>query len=211
MHESGRYLFPGTGGVDERGRNGGVGYSVNVPARALHGRRVLDLLLRGRRPRGPSRLRSRPDPLPERLRRPRPRPPDAPLRDDPPLRARPAAHPRPRPRALRGPLGRHRRRGLRHLARRPARLDRALGRRLPPGDAREGTGRLALEVGREEPRGAARASCATTPRIIRTGPRAAKIAERNQRTVERVHRESVAQDPVEQQGAHPASSRYFAR
>jgi acetoin utilization protein AcuC len=31
MHESGRYLFPGTGGVDERGRNGGIGYSVNVP------------------------------------------------------------------------------------------------------------------------------------------------------------------------------------
>jgi len=31
MHEAGRYLFPGTGGVEERGRNGGVGYSVNVP------------------------------------------------------------------------------------------------------------------------------------------------------------------------------------
>src|SRR3712207_8203882 len=31
MHESGRYLFPGTGGIDERGRNGGTGYSVNVP------------------------------------------------------------------------------------------------------------------------------------------------------------------------------------
>jgi acetoin utilization protein AcuC len=31
MHESGRYLFPGTGGIDERGRNGGVGYSVNMP------------------------------------------------------------------------------------------------------------------------------------------------------------------------------------
>ena len=31
MHESGRYLFPGTGGVGEKGRDGGVGYSVNVP------------------------------------------------------------------------------------------------------------------------------------------------------------------------------------
>ena len=31
MHESGRYLFPGTGGVEERGRNDGLGYSVNVP------------------------------------------------------------------------------------------------------------------------------------------------------------------------------------
>ena len=31
MHESGRYLFPGSGGIDERGRDGGVGYSVNVP------------------------------------------------------------------------------------------------------------------------------------------------------------------------------------
>ena len=31
MHESGRYLFPGTGAVDETGRNEGVGYSVNLP------------------------------------------------------------------------------------------------------------------------------------------------------------------------------------
>ena len=31
MHESGRYLFPGTGGVEEKGRNGGTGYSLNVP------------------------------------------------------------------------------------------------------------------------------------------------------------------------------------
>ncbi len=31
MHESGRYLFPGTGGVEENGSNGGFGYSVNVP------------------------------------------------------------------------------------------------------------------------------------------------------------------------------------
>ena len=31
MHESGRYLFPGTGGVEEKGRNGGVGYSLNLP------------------------------------------------------------------------------------------------------------------------------------------------------------------------------------
>jgi acetoin utilization protein AcuC len=31
IHESGRYVFPGTGGVDEKGENGGAGYSVNVP------------------------------------------------------------------------------------------------------------------------------------------------------------------------------------
>ena len=31
MHESGRYLFPGTGEVREKGRNDGVGFSVNVP------------------------------------------------------------------------------------------------------------------------------------------------------------------------------------
>jgi acetoin utilization protein AcuC len=31
LHESGRYLFPGSGGVEESGRNGGIGYSVNVP------------------------------------------------------------------------------------------------------------------------------------------------------------------------------------
>src|SRR3712207_8873667 len=27
MHESGRYLFPGTGGIDERGRKAGIGRS----------------------------------------------------------------------------------------------------------------------------------------------------------------------------------------
>ena len=31
MHESGKYLFPGTGGVNEKGKGDGVGYSVNVP------------------------------------------------------------------------------------------------------------------------------------------------------------------------------------
>jgi len=37
MHESGRYLFPGTGGVEEKGRDGGVGYSVNVPLEPFTG------------------------------------------------------------------------------------------------------------------------------------------------------------------------------
>jgi acetoin utilization protein AcuC len=31
MHESGRYLFPGTGGVEEKGEGDGVGYAVNLP------------------------------------------------------------------------------------------------------------------------------------------------------------------------------------
>ncbi len=31
MHESGRYLFPGTGDIEEYGRGEGSGYSVNVP------------------------------------------------------------------------------------------------------------------------------------------------------------------------------------
>lgn len=31
FHESGRYLFPGTGGIDERGDGAGYGYKVNVP------------------------------------------------------------------------------------------------------------------------------------------------------------------------------------
>lgn len=37
MHESGRYLFPGTGGVGERGRGEGEGYSVNVPLEPFTG------------------------------------------------------------------------------------------------------------------------------------------------------------------------------
>ncbi|MCL4517172.1 MAG: acetoin utilization protein AcuC [Firmicutes bacterium] len=35
FHETGRYLFPGTGEVTERGRNEGYGYSVNVPLEAF--------------------------------------------------------------------------------------------------------------------------------------------------------------------------------
>ncbi len=31
LHESGRFLFPGTGGVEERGAGEGLGYAVNVP------------------------------------------------------------------------------------------------------------------------------------------------------------------------------------
>lgn len=31
LHESGRFLFPGTGGVGEKGSGAGTGYSVNVP------------------------------------------------------------------------------------------------------------------------------------------------------------------------------------
>jgi acetoin utilization protein AcuC len=31
FHESGEYLFPGTGGVEERGEGAGLGYAVNVP------------------------------------------------------------------------------------------------------------------------------------------------------------------------------------
>jgi len=31
VHETGRYLFPGTGDVDEKGRGEGKGYAVNVP------------------------------------------------------------------------------------------------------------------------------------------------------------------------------------
>ena len=31
LHETGRYLFPGTGSTSERGRGAGYGYSVNVP------------------------------------------------------------------------------------------------------------------------------------------------------------------------------------
>lgn len=31
FHESGRFLFPGTGGIEERGERDGLGYSINVP------------------------------------------------------------------------------------------------------------------------------------------------------------------------------------
>jgi acetoin utilization protein AcuC len=31
FHESGRFLFPGTGGIEERGESEGLGYAVNAP------------------------------------------------------------------------------------------------------------------------------------------------------------------------------------
>lgn len=34
IHETGRYLFPGTGGINERGRNEGYGFKVNIPLEA---------------------------------------------------------------------------------------------------------------------------------------------------------------------------------
>ncbi|OUM88824.1 MAG: histone deacetylase [Bacillus thermozeamaize] len=35
IHETGRYLFPGTGDVDERGAGAGLGYSINLPLDAF--------------------------------------------------------------------------------------------------------------------------------------------------------------------------------
>ena len=37
VHESGRYLFPGTGALDERGVGKGAGTSVNIPLPAYAG------------------------------------------------------------------------------------------------------------------------------------------------------------------------------
>lgn len=37
VHESGRYLFPGTGALDERGTGKGVGTSLNIPLPAFSG------------------------------------------------------------------------------------------------------------------------------------------------------------------------------
>lgn len=37
VHEDGRYLFPGTGGLDERGVGAGIGTSINVPLPPLSG------------------------------------------------------------------------------------------------------------------------------------------------------------------------------
>ena len=35
IHETGRYLFPGTGNVNERGQGKGYGYSFNIPVDAF--------------------------------------------------------------------------------------------------------------------------------------------------------------------------------
>ena len=37
VHESGKYLFPGTGGLSETGAGAGEGYSINIPLPALAG------------------------------------------------------------------------------------------------------------------------------------------------------------------------------
>jgi acetoin utilization protein AcuC len=41
LHETGKYLFPGTGSVTERGEGPGYGYSVNVPLEAFTEDRVV--------------------------------------------------------------------------------------------------------------------------------------------------------------------------
>ena len=35
IHETGRYLFPGTGNINERGQGKGYGYSFNIPVDAF--------------------------------------------------------------------------------------------------------------------------------------------------------------------------------
>jgi acetoin utilization protein AcuC len=145
MHESGRYLFPGTGGLKETGQREGHGYSVNLPLEPFtQDASFIECF-------------------------------EAVVPEDPCLRARPAARTRSRARAVRRPLGRNRRRRIRYLARGSTGLDRPLGRRLPPGDARRDARRLALEVGRGEPRAIA------GPHPRRTGQLSAHRARRADR------------------------------
>src|SRR5215217_1128643 len=112
-------------------------------------------MLRGGRARGTTRLSSRPDPLPEWLRRPRSRPARPPDGDNPHLRARPEKGPRACPRAVRRTVGCSRGRGLRRLEGGAQGVGRAVGDRLPPEAARGDARGLAEEVGRKEPGGAA--------------------------------------------------------
>ena len=37
VHESGKFLFPGTGGLEERGTGDGMGYAINIPLPAMAG------------------------------------------------------------------------------------------------------------------------------------------------------------------------------
>ena len=83
LHESGRYLYPGTGFVDDLGFGRGHGYSVNLPLEPFtDDNSWLARVRRGRAGAGRGLPTGHHRP-PERLRRPRPRPADPPARDHP--------------------------------------------------------------------------------------------------------------------------------
>ena len=135
VHETGRYLFPGTGGMAERGIGAAEGTSVNVPAAALLGRPALPAGDRGGDRAGGGGVRARRDRDPGRRRPPPRRPAGPPAGHDAGL---PAGLPLPPPARARGgrrPLGGARGRRL-HLRGRAARLDAAVR-----GDARRRAGR----------------------------------------------------------------------
>ena len=123
VHESGEYLFPGTGSDDETGRGAGAGTSVNIPlpphAATTPYSRAFD---RGRRP-GGAGLRTRPPAGADRSGHSPRRPPDRPRRDHGPLPTAGATSARPGSRMLRWTHVRGRRRWLRPGGRDPPSLD----------------------------------------------------------------------------------------
>ena len=162
VHETGRYLFPGTGGIAERGDRRGGGDLDQRPAAALRRRPALPEGDRGGHRPGGARLRARRDRDPGR-RRPAPR---RPAGAPPGHHARlPAGLPRLHELARDGrrrPLG-GAGRGRLHLPGRPAGVDAALRRDARRGARRRHPGVLAERVRGDGSASRCRATCPTTP------------------------------------------------
>ena len=116
IHESGQWLFPGTGGPNETGIGEGEGYSVNIPLAPYTDDQSMAPSLRRHHPRSRQSVRTRPHLHATRNRHPPQRPPRPPIPHNPrPQPSRPEIR-RPRKRT-RLPMDRSRRRRLRHDSR----------------------------------------------------------------------------------------------
>ena len=167
FHESGRYLFPGTGGVGELGEGVAAGTSVNVPLEPGTGEGAWLAAVRGAAPRAGRRVRAGPHRVAARRRLARLGSARAPARDhDRDGRGRPARRPARAP-VRRRSLAGDRRRRLRRVPGRAADLEPGLaGRRASRGAGRD-AGRVARALGGRGRRGTARRRCprpSTTPR-----------------------------------------------
>jgi hypothetical protein len=123
IHESGEYLFPGTGEVGETGTGDGKGACLNIPPASDGRRRRHPVGLRPHHRARPACLRTRPPPHPDGSRYPSRRSTHPPFGHLGPLPAAGYASSRCCARVLRGKMAHHRRRRVRPVRHRPAGLD----------------------------------------------------------------------------------------
>ena len=162
VHETGRYLFPGTGGHGRAGRRRGGGHVGQRPAAAVRRRPPLPAGDRGRHRAGGHELRAGRDRDPGRRRPPPRRPARTPPGHDGGVPAGLPRDPRAGARRLRRPLG-GARRGRLHVPGGPAGVDDAVRRDARGGAAGRHPGDVVVR-GRADARASrCRGTCRTIP------------------------------------------------